>query len=310
VPKRRCLEDIYRNPIDITFNVDLHSAKVIGQKQGKWIALLINDESFESLSFNRDIFNNDATDKIKKLIKKNFVFLRKNASCDESLKILHNYNLIHQTIPVFLIIDSLTGELKKNFGDTKDLTLRGVVKELKKYSSSDDQQLVYSSDVDSEDDISPAPQFAATSRSYFAVSSTVVSKPSATTVEIESDESFASLSSDDDGNDDENEPKVLESDDDKLNSNEEEKQTSIMLKLQDTSVSFKYPSKRTVQHLINYIYRNYLLQTGIYNDGRNRFSLISRVHNKCLTTLDQDQNLEEANIHPSCVLHHNTIEKD
>lgn len=108
-PKRKCLEDIYRNPIDITVNLDLHSARVVGQRQGKWIALLINDESFQSLSFNRDIFNNDTTDKVKQLIKKNFLFLRKNSSGEESLKILHNYNLSHQAIPIFLIIDSLTG---------------------------------------------------------------------------------------------------------------------------------------------------------------------------------------------------------
>lgn len=108
-PKRKCLEDIYRNPIDITVNLDLHSARVVGQRQGKWIALLINDESFPSLSFNRDIFNNDTTDKVKQIIKRNFIFLRKNSSGEESLKILHNYNLTHQSIPIFLIIDSLTG---------------------------------------------------------------------------------------------------------------------------------------------------------------------------------------------------------
>lgn len=141
-PKRKCLEDIYRNPIEITYNLDLHSAKHIGQKQGKWIALLINDETFPSLSFNRDIFN-DQTQKVKHIVKKNFVLLRKNANSDESLRILQNYNLIHQPIPVFLIIDSLTGELKKNFGETKNLTLRNVLRELKKYTSSNDKQLLY-----------------------------------------------------------------------------------------------------------------------------------------------------------------------
>lgn len=142
IPKRKCLEDIYRNPIDITCNVDLHTAKLLGQKQGKWVALLINDENFKSLSFNRDIFNNE-TDKVKQLIKKNFIFLRKNSISDESVRILHNYNLVQEAIPVFLIIDSLTGELKKNFGDTKDLTLKSVVRELKKFTSTDDKQLKY-----------------------------------------------------------------------------------------------------------------------------------------------------------------------
>jgi hypothetical protein len=141
-PKRKCLEDIYRNPIDITFNLDLHSAKALGQKQGKWIALLINDETFASLSFNRDIFN-DPSHKVKQIIKKHFILLRKNANSDESLRILHNYNLMHQAIPIFLVIDSLTGELKKNFGETKDLQLKTVVRELRKYSSNEEKQLKY-----------------------------------------------------------------------------------------------------------------------------------------------------------------------
>jgi hypothetical protein len=141
--KRKCLEDIYRNPIDITYNLDLHSAKHVGQKQGKWIALLLNDENFPSLSFNRDIFNTDINQKVKSLIKKSFVFLRKNTDSDEGLRIIQNYNLVNQPIPIFLIIDSLTGELKKNFGSTQDLTLKIVVRELKKYSSTEDKQLKY-----------------------------------------------------------------------------------------------------------------------------------------------------------------------
>lgn len=142
-PKRKCLEDIYRNPIDITANTDFYSAKYFGQKQGKWIALLINDESFMSLSFNRDIFNTDIRQRVKQLIKKSFVFLRKNSNCEESIKILQNYKLTEQSIPIFLIIDSLTGELRKNFGDTKDLTLKSVVHELKKYTATDNKDLKY-----------------------------------------------------------------------------------------------------------------------------------------------------------------------
>ena len=138
-PKRKCLEDIYRNPIDLTYNLDINSAKTVGQKKGKWIALLINDENFPSLSFNRDIFN-DSSQKVKQIIKKNFILLRKNANSDESLRILHNYNLIHQTIPIFVVIDPLTGELKKNFGESKELTFASVLRELKKYTACEDNQ--------------------------------------------------------------------------------------------------------------------------------------------------------------------------
>lgn len=141
-------------------------------------------------------------------------------------------------------------------------------------------------------------------------SKTAAQKPQEKIIVSDSEESFASLNSDDDGADNADEPKVLESDDELLKKTSE-KQTSIMLKLQDSNVSFKYPSSRTVQQLINYIYRNYLVQTGSYSDGRNRYALLSKVHNnKCLTTLNQSQNLEEANIHPSIVLFHNTVEKE
>lgn len=128
-------------------------------------------------------------------------------------------------------------------------------------------------------------------------------------MESDSEESFASINSDDIANSDTEEPKVLDSDDESVNT-ATEKQTSILLKLQDQSHNFKYPSNRTVANLINYIYRNYLVQTGIYDDKRNRFALFSKVHNKCITKLEQTLNLEESNIHPSCVLMHNTIEKE
>jgi hypothetical protein len=147
--------------------------------------------------------------------------------------------------------------------------------------------------------------------SQFSSSTTIV-KQSQTTTKYESDEeSFASLKSDDvESSDNENdEAKVLDSDDDLLKT-ETETQTNILLKLSDQSHNFKYPSKRTVRHLIDYIYRNFLVQTGLYDNQRNRFSLFSKVHNKCITTIDQTQTLEDSKIHPSCCLLHNVVEKE
>lgn len=142
VPKKKFLEDIYRNPIDITSNFDFNYAKIYGQKVGKWLAVLINDENFDSLSFNRDIFNEPSL-KVKKLLREKFILLRKNSSDAEGHAILRLYNLLDHTIPVFLLIEPLTGELKKNFGECKKLTLRCVTKELKKYSTASDKQLIY-----------------------------------------------------------------------------------------------------------------------------------------------------------------------
>jgi hypothetical protein len=162
---------------------------------------------------------------------------------------------------------------------------------------------------DSDDDVIFTPSnFTATSSNSQAKTSF---KPSTASKKPESDseESFASMNSDDIANSDHEELKVLDSDDEILNS-PTETQTNILLKLQDQSHNFKYPSKRTVAQLINYIYRNYLIQTGIYDDKRKRFSLFSKVHNKCLTALDQTATLEDSNIHPSCVLMHNTIDKE
>lgn len=81
----------------------------------------------------------------------------------------------------------------------------------------------------------------------------------------DSEDSFASISSDEIATSDIDEPKILDSDDELLVP-ETEKQTNIMLRLQDVSHNFKYPSNRTVRHLINYIYRNYLVQTGKFRD--------------------------------------------
>jgi len=145
-PKRKCLEDLYRNPIEITFNIDLHSAKNYGSKNGRWVAIVINDESFPSFCLNRDIFN-EPSQRVKQLLKKNFIFLRKRYDDVEGNKILQNYNLLQHSIPVFLVIDSLTGELRKNFGDTRNLALKDVVRELKKYTATIDKQLKYVSQL-------------------------------------------------------------------------------------------------------------------------------------------------------------------
>lgn len=113
-------------------------------------------------------------------------------------------------------------------------------------------------------------------------------------------------SSDCDNSDNENgldEIKVLDSEDDAVK--EDESQTRISLRLDDKSHTFEYPSKRKVRNLINYIYQNYLLQTGLYDDKRNRMVLFSRIHNDCITNLDQEKDLEEMKLFPSIVLYHN-----
>lgn len=330
--KRKCLEDIYRHPIDIIANIEFNYAKIQAQQVGKWVAVLINNESLESLSFNRDIFN-EPSQKVKQILRKNFIFLRKNSNDHEGIRIMQIYNLVDSPVPIFLLIDSLTGELKKNFGDCTKLTLKTVVRELKKYtSSSTDRQLVYNSAYeDSDDDDSNGAlsngfsQIASTSGSKAASTSNVQlpqQKPETAVTKnyVESDEeSFASLNSNDiSGTDDEEckdnqeeseEAKVLDSDDEILK-NDDGLQTNVMLRMEDENHKFKYPSSRTVANLISYIYRNYLLQTGIYDNKTKRFSLFSKIHSKCLTMLDQEKSLQEANIHPSIVLLHRTIDKD
>lgn len=141
-PKKKCLEDIYRHPLDITLNFDFNYAKIYGQKVGKWVAVLINNENFESLSFNRDFFN-EPSQKAKRVLKENFVFIRKNSNDIEALTIMGLYNLSEHQVPILLVIDSLTGELKKNIGECNKLSLSSVLKELKKFSTGKDKELLY-----------------------------------------------------------------------------------------------------------------------------------------------------------------------
>jgi len=316
-PKRKCLEMIYKHPVDIAaYNLDLTQAKLRGQQLGKWVAVLINNESIESLSFNRDIFN-DESGKVKKILKKNFIFLRRNCDDLEALKILQIYNLLDcQTIPIFLIIDSLTGELRKNFQDCTKLTVRSIMRELKKYSCKEDNQLVYNSAVeDSDDEINEMKPCTSQQSTNSVQNSTQKVNNVIKSIDSDEEDSFASLSSDDvsengDSNDDSQEVKVLDSEDEIL-ARDDEPQTNVLLRLEHESHKFKYPSTRTVGNLINYIYRNYLVKTGIYDNKTKRFSLISKIHNnKCLTSLDHDLTLQRANIHPSIVLLHNTLDKD
>lgn len=323
IPKKKCLEDIYRHPVDITFNLDLQQAKLKGQKLGKWVAVLINNESLESLSFNRDIFNEESQ-RVKNILRKNFIFLRKNFDDLQALKILQIYNLLDcQTVPIFLIIDSITGELKKNFLDCTKLSLKEIYNELKKYSSSKDNQLVYSTDnvnFDSDDDLQTTLNFnmssqPSTSSAHLKekINGNKKNDPAAKTIDTDTDEeSFASLNSNDISDVDEDdieEAKIVDSDENNIST--DDPQTNVLLRLENEIHKFKYPAKRTVSNLINYIYRNYLIQTGIYDNKTKRFSLISKIHdNKCLTTLDQEKTLEDSNIHPSIVLLHNTFDKD
>lgn len=337
--KRKCLEDIYRHPIDIIVNIDcFHQAKYQAQKLGKWIAVLINNESLESLSLNRDIFN-EPSQRVKQILKQNFLVLRKNAQ-DEGLKILQIYGCTDSKIPIILLIDPLTGELKKNFGDCTKLTVANVVRELKRYTATTDKQLVYNDAYEHDDD----DNFDGIGLNYSAPSTSNSQipqsfKPATVTTkkDVESDEeSFASLNSNDLSDDDEDdndiknkkkvfekvkveeeeaeeigEARVLDSDDELLKSDYDGPQTNILLRMNDGNHKFRYPSNRTVSNLINYIYRNYLVQTGIYDNKTKRFSLISKIHNnKCLTLLDQEKSLEESDIHPSIVLLHNTLDKD
>lgn len=145
-PKKKCLEDIYRNPLDITMNFSFNFAKLYGQKVGKWLAVLINNENFESLSFNRDFFN-DSSQKAKKIIKEKFVFIRKNSNDIEAITVMGLYNLSENHVPIFLVIDSLTGELKKSFNECNKVSTINLIKELRKFSTGKDKELIYVSNV-------------------------------------------------------------------------------------------------------------------------------------------------------------------
>lgn len=199
--KQPRMEDLYRVPIEITFHSDFNTAKKVAHKDGKWILVVINDENFPSLALNRDIFNSPKHPDVKEMIKNHYIFIRKRFDDDDGSKIIQNYQLSGQSIPIILLIDPTTGELRHNFGEAKNITPRNFIFQISKYKS-ENKKLVFNPnviDLTAEDE---AEQFyAASSSKYVAPQTSHSSKSSSSfkddsnkVITVESDEEFESPS--------------------------------------------------------------------------------------------------------------------
>jgi hypothetical protein len=134
ISKRTRLEDIYRPPIEITFHSDFQTAKKVGTNEGKWVTVLVNDETFASLAINRDLFNNSKYP-VKETLRQHHIFLRKRFDDPDGAQIMQNYKLSQDSLPVILIVDPRTGEQKYCFKNTSKLTAKRFMQVVRRYKS-------------------------------------------------------------------------------------------------------------------------------------------------------------------------------
>lgn len=366
--KQPRMEDLYRVPIEITFHSDFNTAKKVAHKDGKWILVVINDENFPSLALNRDIFNAPKHPEVKEMIKNNFIFIRKRFDDEDGSKIIQNYQLSGQSFPIILLVDPTTGELRHNFGETKNVTPRNFIHEISKYRS-EQKKLIYNPnviDLTAEDE---AEQFHATSSKYITpqashssrsfgfngdsdkiitVESDEFESPSECSdneIEVESSDDQAPVSfKKSEGHNgisvksqeiditkpaevprpkrsdtnvvihelpDLDPPDVIETIENTSSEEEEEEEeniggpeTSISLRMEDGKANnFKFRSNQTISKLVTHIFKKYLIPIG---QKKERMVLFTRIHNECLTNMDQNKTLVEIKLHPSAVIYHNT----
>lgn len=70
------------------------------------------------------------------------MFLRKRFDDSDGTQILQNYQMNAETLPILMIIDPTTGELKHHFKNTSQLTAKQFYRTILKYKS-ERKQLKY-----------------------------------------------------------------------------------------------------------------------------------------------------------------------
>lgn len=111
------LTRLFRPPFDIMSRVDLDTARNKGKRKQKWILLNIQDVGvFACQALNRDLWSVKA---LKKLIKKNFIFLQYQFDSRNAEPYLNFYHLNSKDdLPHIAILDPMTGERLKQWNNT------------------------------------------------------------------------------------------------------------------------------------------------------------------------------------------------
>lgn len=117
ISKEARLAMLFRPPFDIMSKRDFESAKTKAQKKKKWLMINIQDSGiFQCQALNRDLWSSK---NIKRLIKKNFIFLQYQFESRDAQRYLNFYNVNDKDeLPHIAIIDPITGERLKQWNQT------------------------------------------------------------------------------------------------------------------------------------------------------------------------------------------------
>ncbi|CAG62378.1 uncharacterized protein GVI51_M01221 [Nakaseomyces glabratus] len=117
ITKEARLAMLFRPPFDIMSKVNLDRAKLKARKKKRWIMINIQDSGvFQCQALNRDIWSNK---RVKRLIKKNFIFLQYQFESRNAEPYVHFYGLkSKEELPHIAILDPLTGERLKQWDST------------------------------------------------------------------------------------------------------------------------------------------------------------------------------------------------
>ncbi|XP_033096455.1 UBX domain-containing protein 7-like [Anneissia japonica] len=105
--KKRTLEDLFRPPLDIMHKGTLATAREVGQQQGHWLLVNVQDvQEFSCQKLNRDVWSDPA---VKRFINQSFVFWQVYHDSEEGQKYCQFYKVV--SFPYVSILDPRTGEL-------------------------------------------------------------------------------------------------------------------------------------------------------------------------------------------------------
>ncbi|CAL9730701.1 UBX domain-containing protein 5 [Monosporozyma unispora] len=114
--KQERLARLFRPPFEIMSKLTLDGARAKGRRQGKmkWIMINIQDNGiFQCQALNRDVWSSR---RVKRLVKRNFIFLQYQYESRLAEQYLNYYNLHDKDLlPHIAILDPMTGERMKKW---------------------------------------------------------------------------------------------------------------------------------------------------------------------------------------------------
>lgn len=136
--KEEKLARLFRPPFEIMAKLTLDGARAKGRRPGKmkWIMINIQDNGiFQCQALNRDVWSSK---RIRKIIKRNFIFLQYQFESRMAQQYLNYYNLHDkELLPHIAILDPMTGERLKQWNaylPTEDQFLDELNKFLNEFS--------------------------------------------------------------------------------------------------------------------------------------------------------------------------------